>query len=69
MIYLELDDKYGSIEVDCYGTFSVSELVDMIAEHVSESDTDETYTGSSSADESDGETESSEEDVQELVPL
>jgi hypothetical protein len=57
MIYLELSDKAGRKEIELYGIFTISEVIDLIADEAGYETDDESYSG----DESDEETESGSE--------
>ena len=59
MIYLEIADKAGDKVIDLYGTFSICEIIDMIADRLSDGDEED-------SEESESESESESEDSVDL---
>jgi len=53
MIYLELSDRAGDKVLELDGTFSISELIDLISERLTESDDEDTDEESETDSESD----------------
>jgi hypothetical protein len=57
MIYLELSDRAGDKTIELDGCFSISELIDLISERLSESDEED----------SDEESDESEESIEDQI--
>ena len=51
MIYLEISDSAGRKELDLMGTFSISEIIDLISEAVEDEDSEDESESESDLDE------------------
>lgn len=68
MIYLEISDSAGQKHIDLMGTYSISEVIDLISEAVGEEDTESSESSGTETDEdSEESSEDSEKERQQMI--